>query len=143
MRVAAVKAAGSAKDVAPLLARPELAITTEAELGLALAEVLGDRGGAAAEPMLLNLLKADALEVKVASAKALGQVGTVRSVEPLLPFTQGLFADGALKDAARAAIRGIQSRLGEAQSGGLSVVDERVGEGALSLEEGKAKERGG
>lgn len=133
MRVAAVTAVGKARDSAPLLARPELAITTEAELGIALADALGRCAGAEGEKMLLDLLQSDAVAVKAAAAKALGLVGTVRSVEPLLPFTQGLFADGALKDAAREAIRGIQSRLGEAQAGGLSVVDGRAGEGGLSV----------
>jgi len=143
LRVAAVRAAGEAGDGSPLLARPDLARTTEAGLGVALAEALGKASGAAGESMLLDLLKADAVAVKVAAAKALGAVGTVRAVEPLLPFTQGLFADGELKDAARDAVRGIQARLGEVEAGGLSVVDERVGEGGLSLHDGKSRERGG
>jgi len=143
LRVAAVRAAGEAGDGSPLLARPDLARTTEAGLGVALAEALGKASGAAGESMLLDLLKADAVAVKVAAAKALGAVGTVRAVEPLLPFTQGLFAAGELKDAARDAVRGIQARLGEVEAGGLSVVDERVGEGGLSLHDGKSRERGG
>jgi hypothetical protein len=88
-------------------------------------------GEAAAEPGLLRLLERDAEAVQAAAARALARVGTVRAVEPLLRLARG--SSGAPREAARVAVLQIQSRLGDAEAGRLSLAAPAEGEGALSL----------
>lgn len=85
------------------------------------------------EPALLGLLDHWSEAVRVAAARALGEVGTVAAVAPLLDHAKTWLA-GELKQAARDAVRRIQSRLGDAEAGGLSVVGS-VGAGGLSVTE--------
>lgn len=90
-------------------------------------------GDARAEAVLVPLLGSGPTPVKTAVARTLGAVGTVRSVEPLLAHTEGLFTDGELKRAARDAVARIQARLGPAQRGSLALAPSGTDEGALSL----------
>ena len=98
-----------------------------------LAEAVAGADDAAAEDGLLRLLAREAAEVRAAAARALGQVGTVRAVEPLLALTTGLLASPSVKQAAREAVARIQSRLGDAEAGRLSLAVPSGDAGALSL----------
>lgn len=94
------------------------------------AEALGLTGSPAAEATLLALL-ADP-EVRTAAAHALGEVGTISAVEPLLaqrvaPYT------GAIT----AAIARIQARVGSADRGRLSLAEAAGGEVSLAHEAGQ------
>jgi HEAT repeat protein len=103
------------------------------ELAEAMAHALGQLGDRKAERPLLLLLARDAIAVKTAAAAALGLVGSIDAVEPLLPFSRGLLESAELKEAARKAIRGIQERLGDADAGRLSLLGESEQAGALSI----------
>jgi HEAT repeat protein len=92
---------------------------------------LGVLGDARAEPHLIELLRHADEKVRMAAAAALGIVGGIQAVEPLLPLTKGLF-NGDLHAAARDAVRRIQSRLGDVEAGRLSVAAAGP-EGALSV----------
>jgi HEAT repeat protein len=98
-----------------------------------LAGAVAEANDAAAEEGLLRLLTREAAEVRAAAARALGQVGTVHAVEPLLALTEGLLTSPSVKQAARQAVARIQSRLGDAEAGRLSLAVPAEGAGALSL----------
>ncbi len=101
----------------------------ETAMGYARAAVrLGETG---AEPGLLRLLERDAEGVQVAVARALARIGTIRAVEPLLALAKN--GSGAVREAARLAVLQIQSRLGDAEAGRLSLAVPAEGKGALSL----------
>jgi len=99
----------------------------------AAAAALGAMGDTSAETTLIPLLSHASPARKLAAARALRTCGTVAAVEPLLPLTKGLFADGALKSAALEAIRKIQSGLRHADAGRLSVSAHVDDGGALSV----------
>jgi HEAT repeat protein len=111
------------------------------------ATALGELGDPAAEDDLLTLLARPSDVTQLAAATALGRLGTVRAVEPLLPLTEGLFRDGALRDAAREAVRRIQARLGAVEEGRVSLAPDAAGRlsvvraepGAVTLAETKAQ----
>jgi HEAT repeat protein len=103
------------------------------ELAEAMAQTLGQLGDRKAERPLLLLLARDSIAVKIASATALGLVGSIDAVEPLLPLVKGLLESAELKEAAREAIRRIQARLGDADAGRLSLLGESEQSGALSI----------
>jgi len=133
VRRAAVSAVGLARDAGQLetlLAMAEAPRGAGVGVGEALAEALGRLGGPRAEDGLLSLLSHEAREVQEAAAKALGECGTIRVVEPLLQSARA----GAVGSAARDAVRRIQARLGDAGAGRLSVVEAAGAEGAVSLE---------
>jgi hypothetical protein len=83
------------------------------------------------ELALLQLLADEEAEVQTAAAEALGAVGSVAAVEPLLPLTKG-FGRGSLRQAARGAIASIQSRLGDVEAGRLSLAEEELS-GSVTL----------
>jgi HEAT repeat protein len=87
---------------------------------------------AVAEATLIGLLSDPSADVQLASVEALGEVGTVTAVEPLLPVAQG-FGRPQLRRAARAAIGRIQSRLGPAEAGLLSLAVDHALAGAVDL----------
>jgi HEAT repeat protein len=99
----------------------------------AVAWALGELGDPAAEPALAKLLARDSVEVRRAAATALGLVGTVTAIAPLLASGEGTFTDGELKRAASRAVASIRSRLGNVDAGRLSLVEQQAG--ALSLAE--------
>ena len=103
------------------------------EASLKYSELARRRKKMDSEQTLLRLLAREAAEVRAAAARALGQVGTVRAVEPLLALTEGLLASPSVKQAAREAVASIQSRLGDAEAGRLSLAAPAEREGALSL----------
>jgi hypothetical protein len=92
---------------------------------------------AASEPALLALLlEHDSQHVCLAAAGALGKMGSVRAVEPLLLSAQRPHAHATLKDAARDSVRRIQARLVDAGAGRLSVTAPAQEAGALSIADG-------
>jgi HEAT repeat protein len=104
----------------------------DSETAVVLAESLGGIGDASAEPALLSLLERDEPAVQVAAARALGQAGTARAVEPLLDRTRWLL-DPKLRRAARGAVSAIQARLGNPERGRLSLARLSTTDGALSV----------
>ncbi len=84
------------------------------------------------EPLLLLLLADEAVEVKVAAAEALGEVGSLAAVEQLNSAADGVTTDRALKKAARSAVGAIQDRVGGV-GGSLSLSGEDAAVGAVSL----------
>ena len=100
-------------------------------LAEATAKALGAFQDPRVQPALLDLVRRDSREVRRAAAWSLGQIGAVETVEPLLQLAgQDPFED--VQDAARLAVRRIQSRLGAVDEGRLSVT-ESSDEGALSV----------
>jgi HEAT repeat protein len=110
----------------------ECAQSPEAAVRAGAAAALAQLGPATAEATLIGLLSDPSADVQLASASALGEVGTVKAVEPLLPNAQG-FGRAQLRRAARAAIGSIQSRLGPAEAGLLSLAREHDLAGAVDL----------
>ncbi len=133
VRRAAVEAAGRTHDLASV--PPLLALATDADPATvqAVAEALGKLGDPQAGPTLLRLLGHDSIEVRRAAVTALGLAGTIAAVEPLLGVSEGMLADGELQQAAREAVARIQSRLGNAEAGRLSLSEHEQRSGALSL----------
>lgn len=95
-----------------------------------------------AEQALIRLLSDSSSEVQCASAEALGVIGTVAAVEPLLPLAERL-GRAKVRQAARGAVGRIQSRLGNAEAGSLSLADDRELDGAVALADAPAALRVG
>ncbi|MCC6621936.1 MAG: HEAT repeat domain-containing protein [Deltaproteobacteria bacterium] len=85
-----------------------------------------------AEAHAIEALGDEEDDVRLAAARALGQVGTIARAVPALVPHRDKFLGGAVKDAARDAILAIQARAGSPDAGRLAVVDE-VAAGQLSL----------
>jgi hypothetical protein len=90
------------------------------------------------EQMLIDLIGSSgrgfpAGTIVETAVRLLGDLGTVRSVEPLLDLSKLIFIDPSLKRTARIALGEIQSRLGDVDRGRLSIVRLAEDEGALSL----------
>ena len=110
----------------------ECARSPEAAVRAGAAAALAQLGPATAEATLIGLLSDPSADVQLASASALGEMGTVTAVEPLLPIAQG-FGRAQLRRTARAAIGRIQSRLGPAEAGLLSLATDHDLAGAVDL----------
>ena len=132
----AVAAAGSLAwaGLRPHLER--LGAGADDTLAVGCAQALGAIGDADAEAALMVLLKRRSAPVQVAACEALGTMGSVRSVEHLLPLTRGLLRSGDLKAAATMAVDRIQARAGDAAGGRLSLVDPQAMAGEVSLVDG-------
>ncbi len=106
----------------------------DAGLRARVARALGAHKDApAAEAAALTLLKDDVVEIAIAAARALLRVGSVRAVQPLQARGEGLLTNGDLKQATRAAVEAIQSRLGDVQRGGLSIAADAGPRGGLAV----------
>lgn len=105
-----------------------------AELEPALAQALGELGDEADTEALLAYVESDNQRVLLPAVGALGRVGALRAVEPLLALSNRILESPELKRAARKAIREIQEREGKgAVPGQLSVLVEKEDGGALSM----------
>jgi len=136
MKRIAVTAIARAKDAAFLDRVVGLAEGSGDPLAEAVAHALGEIGGPREEPVLLGLLTRHATPVRRAAAVALGNVGTIGAVEPLLPFTKWILTPD-LETAAQEAIARIQARLGNPEAGRISLTAEGpAGELSLSGDEG-------
>ncbi|HEY3444914.1 MAG TPA: HEAT repeat domain-containing protein [Myxococcales bacterium] len=126
---AAMVAAAQGRDESAVARVCELTGSTHAEVASAAARALGEIGDPRGQAPLLRMLSHEDSDVRHAAVLALGKVGDIQAVEPLLPLANTVLP-GALRDAAREAVRRIQSRLGEADAGRLSVA--RVDEDATA-----------
>jgi hypothetical protein len=90
--------------------------------------VMAARSEWALTALLLHLDPA----ARVAAARALGAVGTLRSVEPLTAVARRLLQGGEVRRAAREAVREIQERHSAGDEGGLSLAAPESLTGALS-----------
>ena len=99
----------------------------------AAAEALGALGDASAEAALLKAVDSDARELRLAAIRALGVMGSVAAVEPLLAFGAGRRLDGESRQAVRDAVGAIQSRLAGAEAGQVSLAAPSPGSGWLSV----------
>jgi HEAT repeat protein len=133
VRAAALRVVGQTRD--PSLCERLCAgeVPRDPAVAKALAWALGRLDTDLAEPALLSLLAHESIEVREEAATSLGAVGTAHAVEPLHELTRGFFGNGQLRSAARKAVTLIQFRLGDVQTGRLSVVQTAPREGALSL----------
>jgi hypothetical protein len=102
------------------------------EIAVAIAQALGNLGYPEGEDTLLMLFEWEDLDVKLGAAEALGNVGTRRAVEKLLPAAKANRLDRQLKIAAFTAIQAIRARLGPLGTGSLSLVEIAPEAGALS-----------
>ncbi len=98
----------------------------------AAADALGSIGDPKAAPRLLDAVRQDAAELRIAAARALGVVGTVQTVEPLLELIDAKI-DGESRQALREAVNAIQARLAGAEAGQLSMAVTAAEAGRLSL----------
>jgi hypothetical protein len=90
----------------------------------------------AAEALLIRLLSHSESRARITAVRALEDVGSLQSVESLVPLTKGLVA-GNLKQAAQQAIEKIQARAGVGgERGQLSLAGAGDQRGALSPAEG-------
>lgn len=97
----------------------------------ALIEAARALGDPAVEPGVLAVLEINE-DLRVPAIEALAAAGTIAAVAPLTEWSKGLFRDGDIKDAARAAIVAIQARVA-GTPGALAVVEPEAPEGGLSL----------
>jgi hypothetical protein len=104
---------------------------------------VGELGMPEAEASILPLLARPSQSVRLEAVRALGRMGSTTAVEPLLKLTQGFSTSGALKAAAREAMVQIQSRLGDAEAGRLSLVVPAEEAGSLSLAGAEPEPAGG
>jgi len=128
----AVAAIGKAKDMVFLDQLGELSEHVGDPVAETIAGALASLGDARAEPALLRLLRKGSGSVQRAAAAALGEVGTIRAVEPLYTLGEQTLP-AALKTTAREAIARIQARIGDAEAGRLSVHAEAPAEGGVSI----------
>ena len=100
-------------------------------IAVAAARALGASRAEEAQAPLLAALESSASEVRVAAAEALGRVGQASAVLPLREIAGQNRLDTTLRKAARESIAAIQSRLGGASPGQLTLAAGQGG--ALSL----------
>ncbi len=96
------------------------------------ADALRTIGDPKAAPRLLDAVRQDAAELRIAAARALGLVGTVQTVEPLLELIDAKI-DGESRQALREAVSAIQARLAGAEAGQVSLAVTAAEAGRLSL----------
>lgn len=95
---------------------------------IAIVEAAAATEHSSAEAPLLAALEDGTPEVKLAAVRALGPVGTVRSIEPLLALRGMQLVAGEIGPAAGAAVAAIQSRLAGAGAGQLALTESSGGE---------------
>jgi hypothetical protein len=109
------------------------------DLAVEAAHALGASGAASAETPLLDALGNDARAVRVAAAQALGRVGSAAAVLPLQERSAADRRDASLQQAARQAIAAIQSRVGAATRGALSLAESETGKLSLVDQEPRGR----
>ncbi|MBI4821109.1 MAG: hypothetical protein HY791_32920 [Deltaproteobacteria bacterium] len=87
----------------------------------------------ASEPILIELVGHDDLDVRGPAAEILARVGTHRAIEPLKKSIEGRFAPRELREVIERSIRAIKSRLSERP--GALTLSESSAQGAVSLAE--------
>jgi HEAT repeat protein len=104
------------------------------EIAIAIAQALGGIGSSEGEETVLALFDWDDVDVKLAAAESLGNIGTRRAIEKLLPAAKATRLDRRLNIAALTAIQAIRARFGALGTGSLSLVETDQESGALSIE---------
>jgi hypothetical protein len=84
------------------------------------------------EQALTQMLSSKGFASRLAAARALGVVGRLEAVEPLLRASRGLMPRRGVRDAARHAVRRIQERQGGEADGALSLAASGAPSGCLS-----------
>lgn len=122
LTVGRMKLAGCTSRLAGLVRRATPAMQ------LAIVEAAAATEHESAETPILAALQEGTPEAKLAAIRALGDVGTVRSIEPLLALRGSQIVVGALGPPAAAAVAAIQSRLAGAGAGQLAFAESAGGE---------------
>ena len=91
------------------------------QIRTAAVSVMSNVKDARVEGFLISILTNKWDPDTLAAIRAIGQVGSIKAVEPLLPYTEGFLAAPKLKEAARKAVSAIQERLGNVKGGRLTV----------------------
>lgn len=123
----------------PLLALALAHLPSESErapAALALLDLVVDRGGHDAEPVLLQTIETAIQQDELVALRAielLGEVGGAESQVRLARLTGGLFRSSELKRRARASLDRLEARLGALRTGGLALTS--TDEGALAVAE--------
>ena len=134
IRLAAIDGLGNRFDRGCLDLLVEQLAYSDEVLTPAIARALGKIDHPESETHLLRMLVFKHPETQRIASQWLGEIGSIKAVEPLLLCTEG-DADRQTKKAAREAIAMIQSRLGDVDAGSLSLISTPEGEGALSMAE--------
>src|SRR5262249_36124062 len=119
-----------AASVGPLCVLLENADPRTAAAAAAALEAIGDPR---TQARLLDAVRQDAAELRIAAARALGALGTVKVVETLLEELDAKRMDEESRQAIRQAVSAIQSRLAGAEAGQLSLAASSAAAGRLSL----------
>ena len=126
----AIQCLGRLRPCPPVGSLVALLGTSDLATTLEVIQALQNIGDPAPEGGLIELLEDDVPNrVKSAAIDALGRLGTIRAVEPLHELAKRL----RFKRSAQGAIDSIQSRLGDVESGRLSLAPTIDPLGALSL----------
>lgn len=86
---------------------------------------------------LIRFLDGDARDVVHATMFALGRIGTIEAVEPLLRIAESILRDAATRAAAREVIARIQERAGNREAGRLSIAADDGARGQVALADGR------
>lgn len=129
IRQAAMKEMGRLRHRPGVEALTRLAAKASPQEAVLVARTLEEIGDPSGRPALRDLLRAPDEPVRTAAARALGVVGGLEEVEPLLRVAEGR---GGTARAARLAVESIQARAGGRQAGELSLVELDPLEGAVS-----------
>ncbi|MBL8693504.1 MAG: HEAT repeat domain-containing protein [Planctomycetes bacterium] len=117
-RIAAVRIVGSRKLIGLQQEIVGLSQRADVETATACIDALSMFGGDESRSTLRNLLTREDPELASKAAEALGLIGTVEDVEPLLSAAS---SSRALAEVARRAVAQIQSRLPNVERGGLAL----------------------
>jgi len=127
-----LEALGKSGDTAAVDALAQVMTREQGEPAAAAAQALGTTESPAAEPPLIDALQREQADLRVAAATALGLLGSVAAVLPLKEAAERFWLDLELRRATRQAIAGIQSRLGGASPGQLSLAETETGQLSLA-----------
>lgn len=106
---------------------------SEPRLAAAAAGALASLADVRAERHLLDALRREASELTTAIARALGAIGTVAAVQPLLELQTQARTSAETRQALREAVAAVQSRLAGAEAGQLTLASMSAEAGRLSL----------
>ncbi|MFC1848731.1 HEAT repeat domain-containing protein [candidate division CSSED10-310 bacterium] len=106
--------------------------STSNSIKLAAVKALGAIGSAEASDFLLEQRAHPDFEIQLQVLQALGNCGEIQVVETLINYMNSV-TQTRVKSAAKEAIALIQSRLGPAEKGWLTIAEQHAAEGALSV----------
>ncbi|HTV19894.1 MAG TPA: HEAT repeat domain-containing protein [Polyangiaceae bacterium] len=142
LQCAALSAVGASSDAALLDSVHHCTRSQHDSVRAAAARALGVLASPQSEPVLVALLADASADVQQCSAESLGLFGSIAAVEPLVPLAESLVRP-RLRQTARGAIGRIQSRLGDAEAGRLTLSHPHDLAGALDVAHTSAGYRAG